>query len=100
MSTLAERGLNPLDLTGKTILVTGASRGIGRATAIYLSRLGARIVAVARNAEALAETVSQLAGIGHRAESVDLGQIDPLPAWMKTLAQERDLCTVWFTVPA
>lgn len=88
MSAFADLSLHPLDLTDKTILVTGASRGIGRATAIYLSRLGARIVAVARNAESLAETISQLEGSGHRFQSVDLSQTDSLPAWMKVLAQE------------
>ena len=35
---------NPLDLTGRTILVTGASSGLGRATSVLLSKLGARLV--------------------------------------------------------
>ena len=40
---------NPFTLGGKTILVTGASSGIGRQCAIDCSRMGARVVAVARN---------------------------------------------------
>lgn len=57
---------NPFSLQGKTILVTGASSGIGRATAVECSRLGAQMVICARNAERLQETFSQLAGEGHR----------------------------------
>ena len=40
---------NPYSLEGKTILVTGASSGIGRSTAIECSRLGAKLVITARN---------------------------------------------------
>lgn len=51
---------NPFSLEGKTILVTGASSGIGQATAIACSRLGANIVVTGRNAERLQATVGQL----------------------------------------
>lgn len=51
---------NPYTLEGKTILVTGASSGIGRAIAIECSKLGARIVITARNEERLRETFSCL----------------------------------------
>jgi NADP-dependent 3-hydroxy acid dehydrogenase YdfG len=51
---------NPLDLTGKLILVTGASSGIGRATAIVLSKLGAQVILNGRNNEALQMTVSKM----------------------------------------
>ncbi len=51
----------PFDLSGKTILITGASSGIGKATAIECSKKGAsRCILVARNGEALRETASQL----------------------------------------
>ena len=49
---------NPLDLNGRIIMVTGASSGIGRASAIYLSKLGAKIVCVARNKERLQQTLA------------------------------------------
>jgi len=62
--------VNPMDLTGRRILVTGASGGIGRAIAVTLSQLGARIVAAARNPERLAETLSRLEGEGHRRASI------------------------------
>lgn len=51
---------NPFALVGKTILVTGASSGIGRAIAIECSRLGADIILTGRNEHRLQETLSQL----------------------------------------
>lgn len=56
---------NPFSLVGKTILITGASSGIGRATAIECSKLGATCIITGRNEERLNETLSQLAGEGH-----------------------------------
>ena len=50
---------NPFTLTGKTILVTGASSGIGKATAIECSKMGANVILTARNNERLEETLSQ-----------------------------------------
>lgn len=71
-------GFNPLDLTGKRVLITGASSGIGRATAIYLSRLNARVVLVARNEGRLNETLKMMEGTGHALISVDLEQDEDL----------------------
>ena len=51
---------NPYSLRGKTILVTGASSGIGRATAIECSKLGASLVLTARNEQRLQETLYEL----------------------------------------
>jgi NAD(P)-dependent dehydrogenase (short-subunit alcohol dehydrogenase family) len=48
------------DLTGTTAIVTGASRGFGRATSIALAELGAHVVGVARNEELLGELAAQL----------------------------------------
>ena len=56
---------NPFTLEGKTILVTGASSGIGQSTAIECSKMGAKVVITARNAERLNETFCQLEGDGH-----------------------------------
>ena len=77
--------INPLDLTGKTILVTGASSGIGRATAIYLSRLGGKIVAVGRDQQRLQDTISQMEGGGHTAIPFDLNDVEQIPGWMKKI---------------
>ena len=41
--------INPMELTGKRIMVTGASSGIGRETAILLSNLGAQVVLLGRD---------------------------------------------------
>lgn len=56
---------NPYSLKGKTILITGASSGIGRATAIECSRMGARCIIIGRNEERLNDTYMNLEGDGH-----------------------------------
>ena len=48
--------VNPMDMTDKRILVTGASSGIGRACAVLLSKLGAELILLARNQTKLEET--------------------------------------------
>ncbi len=63
---------NPFSLEGKTILVTGASSGIGKATAIECSKLGASIVLTGRNEERLKETKNALNGYKHMSIAVDL----------------------------
>jgi NAD(P)-dependent dehydrogenase (short-subunit alcohol dehydrogenase family) len=57
---------------GKTILVTGASSGIGRAVTFAVAVMGAAVVAVGRRSEILEELVDLLPGAGHRREVVDL----------------------------
>ena len=52
---------NPYSLAGKTILVTGAGSGIGRATSVECSKLGARLVLVDINEQGLADTLAMLA---------------------------------------
>ena len=54
--------INPLDCTGKTILVTGASSGLGREISILLSQLGAKIVLIGRSETRLKETILLLSG--------------------------------------
>ena len=57
-----------IDLTGKTAVVTGGSRGVGRATAILLARAGASVGIAFRSRQAEAESVAaQLEGLGGRA---------------------------------
>ena len=70
---------NPMDLSGRTILVTGASSGIGRETAVVLSRLGARVILVARTKERLVETLSLMAGEGHVVHPFDLSCWQEIP---------------------
>ena len=63
---------NPFSLEGKRILITGASSGIGRATAVEAARLGASIVLVARDQERLNETLEALPGDNHQIILADL----------------------------
>ena len=67
--------MDRFSLEGRTALVTGASRGIGAATAVALDRAGARVGLVARNAQALAEVAGPL---GHEPVVLpaDLGDRD------------------------
>ena len=67
---------NPYSLEGKTILVTGASSGIGKATAIGCSKLGARVVITGRDEARLQQTLSSLEGEGHVVITADLGEDD------------------------
>lgn len=84
----------PMDLSGRTILVTGASSGIGRETALLLGTLGARVVLTGRDAGRLAETHERLNAIetnaqGHHAEPFDLAMdVERIPAWMLDLANK------------
>jgi len=63
---------NPFSLDGKTILITGASSGIGKATAIECSKMGAKVIITARNEERLKETYNLLEGDGHSMILCDL----------------------------
>lgn len=63
---------NPFTIEGKTILVTGATSGIGRATAITCAGLGAKVVAIGRNQERLDSLMQELEGDGHLVINADL----------------------------
>ncbi|MGD0842159.1 MAG: 3-oxoacyl-[acyl-carrier-protein] reductase [Candidatus Acidiferrales bacterium] len=64
------------DLNGKVALVTGASQGIGRATALALSRAGARVALAARNAEKLAALETEIAAAGAEALAIPMDIAD------------------------
>ena len=63
---------NPFSLAGKTILVTGASSGIGRATAIECAKMGAKLILTGRNENRLLDTLSFLTGEEHLCITADL----------------------------
>ena len=65
-------GFNPFSLDGKTILVTGASSGIGRGIAIACSKMGATVILNGRNKIRLDETLAQLEAGEHKIVPADL----------------------------
>lgn len=62
MRTIMDTNYNPFSLEGKTILVTGASSGIGQQTAIECSKMGARLVITGRDESRLQATFDLLKG--------------------------------------
>lgn len=76
---------NPFSLEGKTVLVTGASSGIGQKTAIECSKLGASVILTARNQERLNDTFCQLEGIGHSQIIAELTDPDQVAALINSL---------------
>jgi len=76
---------HPFDLTGRTILVTGATAGLGRQTAISVSQMGARVIVTGRNEERLADTFSRLEGHGHLAISAELALEESRSAFVNKL---------------
>jgi NAD(P)-dependent dehydrogenase (short-subunit alcohol dehydrogenase family) len=77
----------PFDLGGKRVLVTGASSGIGRATAILLAEMGAHVVITGRDPARLDDTLGRMAGEGHVAAPFDLHDIDGIPGFVAGLAK-------------
>jgi len=81
-----------LDLSGRHALVCGASKGIGRATAIELAQLGASVTLLARSAEALETLAQQLPrlhdGQSHQARAVDMLDTGALQAAATDIAAQ------------
>ena len=76
---------NPFSLAGKTILVTGASSGIGRSIAVECSKMGARVVITARNENRLAQTQSLMVGSDHLVLTADLSEEAQIEALVEHL---------------
>lgn len=90
----ALRRLPPVDtrMDGRTVLVTGATGGIGRAAALALSRLGARIVAVGRSDEKLSALRDEVvaAGGAARTERADLSLLTDIRALAERLRGDEE----------
>lgn len=82
---------NPFSLKGKTILVTGASSGIGRAAAIECSKMGAQVIITARNESKLSQTLDELQGNGHKMIICDLNNEDDIDRMVETLPEIQGL---------
>lgn len=80
---------NPMNLHGKTILVTGASSGMGKQTAITVSRLGAKVICIARGESKLRDTVSHLFGEGHCYYVADLSDVEGIETVIKTIVTDQ-----------
>ena len=79
---------NPFSLENKVIIVTGASSGIGAQCAIDCSKMGAKVVLVARNVERLNQTLGQMEGEGHLVLPLDLSLSDGLKERIKDLVKQ------------
>lgn len=75
---------NPFSLKGKTILVTGASSGLGRSIAVEASKMGASLIITARNTDHLQQTYDMLEGDNHKQLIADLSSIEDI----KSLVEE------------
>ncbi|MEO8889385.1 MAG: SDR family oxidoreductase [Jatrophihabitantaceae bacterium] len=78
-------------IKGKTVMITGASSGIGRATALRVGAAGGRVILVARGLEALEQTCAEIEDLGgvafvHRA---DLSDMDDIERMAKEVLQEH-----------
>lgn len=69
---------NPFSLSGKQILVTGASSGIGRGIALACAKMGATVILTGRNAERLNGTLSLMPAGDHKAISADLTKAEDI----------------------
>ena len=74
---------NLVDLNNKHILVVGASSGIGKQTAVTLSRVGAKLSLVARSEDKLKETLQVLEGEGHDYFVADVSDVSAIELLVK-----------------
>lgn len=83
--------INPMDLSGKHYLVTGASAGLGRQVCITLSQLGAKVILVARNEIGLLETRQMLENDDgrHSYYPFDLNEVENISDLIKKIIEEN-----------
>jgi NAD(P)-dependent dehydrogenase (short-subunit alcohol dehydrogenase family) len=80
---------HPFNLTGKNIIITGASSGIGRQTAVTCSQMGARVVLIARNTDRLNETLALMQSPeNHLVYSFDLADLAGIEAAIKQAVEK------------
>jgi NAD(P)-dependent dehydrogenase (short-subunit alcohol dehydrogenase family) len=89
-ATTSGRTMMDLGLKGAAAVVTGGSKGMGRATALCLAQDGARICVLARGREALDDAVTALRGAGSPdafGQSVDLGNAEAIAGAFETIGK-------------
>lgn len=77
-----------IDLTDKNIIIVGASKGIGKQTALTLSSVGAKCILISRNSEALECVINEMDGSGHGYRSIDVSDIGSIEACVKSIVME------------
>lgn len=91
---------NPFSLQGKSIIVTGASSGIGKAIAIECARMGANVLITGRNKERLQETFDLLIGDNHTQIIADLKSYEEIVQLAeKTASIDGLVHCAGFTIP-
>lgn len=80
-----------MDLSEKTIIITGAGSGIGRETAIRASKQGAKVFMIDLSEEGLKETLSCLKGDGHKYFIADLTNLDTIAGIVKEIVEKNGL---------
>ncbi len=94
--------MHAFNLSGKTILVTGASSGIGRQTALTLSKMGARLVISGRNEMRLNEGLAELENDNHLvfpADLTDSYQLTAVTAQLPMLNGMAFCAGIWKSAP-
>jgi len=81
--------LNPMDMTGKLIIVTGASDGIGRAAALHLAMLGAKTVLISRDVNKLKLISEALGKNPHKIYPYDLTDLEGIEDLIRTISEEN-----------
>lgn len=80
---------NPMSLKDRKIIVMGASSGIGRETAIVISKLGGICYLVARREDRLNETLNMLEGEGHKLYPFDLSELSGIKGLIEKIVAEN-----------
>lgn len=77
------------DIQNKNIVVTGASSGIGRATCLRLSQLGANVIMIARRETELKKTYEIMSGENHKYYVFDLAELDKIDGLITSIVAEN-----------
>lgn len=82
---------NPMDLTGKQILISGGAGGIGRATAKVAASLGAVVMLIDRDEDSMRAVLAELPGEGHGCRVVNLREIEGIGPAIEEISAERGM---------